>query len=74
MKSDSGCAILSSPTSKIISRVVIDRYGVNSIPELMGNSKIACLKQNGINKFGIGICYKKFYPQINFFNSEIFLP
>jgi len=36
--------------------------GVNSIPELMGNSINAYLKKYGIDQFRIGICYKKLNP------------
>ena len=48
------------------------RHGVNSIVKLMGNSNSGIVyKKQGIeiDKFGIGVCYKKINPQINFFNS-----
>ena len=52
--------------SSDIGRVPI-RHGVNSILELMGNSRfgIAYWKKNGIDKLWIEVCYKIFNPQIN---------
>jgi len=58
--------LLITMLSSDIGRVPI-RHGVNSILELMGNSRfgIAYWKKNGIDKLWIEVCYKIFNPQIN---------